>query len=82
MEDGALLLALLVREVNGDAGVANDAGGDLGGQTAAHGEDLGEGLAVGVLDGHGEPAIGLVESQRGLDVWVVQGVDGAGDLTP
>jgi len=82
VEDGALLLPLLVREVDGDAGVTNDAGGHLGREPAAYRQDLGEGLPVGVLDGHREPTVGVVEAERRLDVWVMEGVDGAGDLAP
>ena len=80
VEDGAVLLPFLVGEVDGDAGVPDDAGGDLRREPPTHREDLGEGLAVGVLDRDGEAAVGLVEPEWRLDVGVVQGVDRARDL--
>ena len=53
-----------------------------GREPPAHREDLGEGLAVGVLDRDGEPAVGLVEAERGLHVRVMEGVGRARDLPP
>ena len=80
VEDGPLVLPFLVGEVDREAGVPDDARGDLGREPPTHREDLGEGLSVGVLDGDGEAPVRLVEPERPLDVRMVKGVDRAREL--
>ena len=47
-----------------------------GGKPSTHREDLGEGLAVGVLHRDDQTAVGLVEPERRLHVRVVQRLHG------